>query len=112
MGTEDIASSVGITAGALYRHFRSKQELLACTVAESFDQAGELLISHGIDDLTALLHGLAETASTRRNLGVLWNREIRHLAPEQQAALHDRLHEVVSRLAAVLDHSIPGDERR
>ncbi|AWK76584.1 TetR family transcriptional regulator (plasmid) [Rhodococcus oxybenzonivorans] len=108
VGTEDIASSVGITAGALYRHFRSKQELLACTVAESFDQAGELLISRGIDDLPALLHGLAETAGTRRDLGVLWNREIRHLAPERQASLRDRLHEVVSRLSAALGHSVPG----
>ncbi|WP_016881201.1 MULTISPECIES: TetR/AcrR family transcriptional regulator [unclassified Rhodococcus (in: high G+C Gram-positive bacteria)] len=108
VGTEDIASSVGITAGALYRHFRSKQELLACTVAESFDQAGELLIARGIDDLPALLHGLAETAGTRRDLGVLWNREIRHLPPEQQASLRDRLHDVVSRLSAALGHSVPG----
>ncbi|WP_368680180.1 TetR/AcrR family transcriptional regulator (plasmid) [Rhodococcus opacus] len=107
VGTEDIASSVGITAGALYRHFRSKQELLACTVAESFDQAGELLTSHG-NDLPAVLHGLAETAGTRRDLGVLWNREIRHLPPEQQASLRGRLHDVVSRLSAVLGHSVPG----
>lgn len=79
VGTEDIAEAVGITAGALYRHFRSKRELLARTLIESFDRADAVMREGKAADLTALVRALAEIAAARRDLGVLWNREARHL---------------------------------
>ncbi|WP_131786046.1 TetR/AcrR family transcriptional regulator [Protofrankia symbiont of Coriaria ruscifolia] len=90
VGTEDIASAVGITAGALYRHFRSKEELLACTLTDSFELAAAVVDRHRCGQLTAMVQDLAETAGRRRDLGVLWSRETRHLSDEQRQRMRER----------------------
>lgn len=79
VGTGQIAQSVGVTAGALYRHFSSKQDLLAHALTDAFDQGLLVVRRESPDDLAALVAGLATTAGERRHLGVLWNREARHL---------------------------------
>ncbi|WP_300010913.1 TetR/AcrR family transcriptional regulator [Pseudonocardia sp.] len=84
---DDIAEASGITARALYRHYRNKQALLAHVVRE--DQ------QHVIDTLTTLAERPAQTrdsvadlaavtdaALDSRRLSLLWQREARHLADE------------------------------
>ncbi|AEH09489.1 MULTISPECIES: TetR/AcrR family transcriptional regulator [Protofrankia] len=90
VGTEDIAGAVGITAGALYRHFRSKEELLVCALTDSFDLAASVVDRHHDGQLTAMVQDLAETAGRRRDLGVLWSRESRHLNDEQRQRMRER----------------------
>jgi AcrR family transcriptional regulator len=87
VGTEQIAQSVGVTAGALYRHFTSKQDLLAHALTDAFDRGLLVVRREAPEDLDALVAGLATTAGERRHLGVLWNRESRHL----DDAVRDRL---------------------
>lgn len=102
VGTGDIAEAVGITAGALYRHFRSKEELLACALIDSFDRAAEVVNRPDADQLADMVRGLAETAGQRRDLGVLWNRETRHLGDEQRQQMRDRFFAFLSRFVAAL----------
>ena len=78
-----VAARVGISPGALYRHFDSKQHLL-----------GQCLLA-GLDDALARLEGayrrgtagdtvvveLVQVALDRRGLPRLWQLEFRHLHP-------------------------------
>lgn len=108
VGTEDSALPVAVTARALYRHFGSEQELLAARWPRA--SIRQVSCSTRTQPMTArpCCTGSRKRPALDVTLGVLWNRDIRHLAPEQQAGLHGRLHGVVSRLSAVLGNSVPG----
>ncbi|MEV7772772.1 TetR family transcriptional regulator [Kitasatospora sp. NPDC086791] len=96
----EVAAGVGITAPALYRHFRGKPELL--------DRALRL----GLDDLAAGLRAagtteevgaaLAAVAVGHRPLGTLVQRDARLLPPARRAALRRELRADVALMAAVL----------
>jgi AcrR family transcriptional regulator len=107
VGTEDVASAVGITAGALYRHFRTKQELLARTIIDGLDRAVAAVESAAPDDLDAVLTGLATRAVERRDMGILWTREARHLSDEQRTEMRTRFFVVPSRVSSVLRTTRP-----
>lgn len=107
VGTEQIAQAVGITAGALYRHFSSKQDLLAHTLIDAFDQALVVVRREAPEDLTALLAGLAATAGERRHLGVLWNREARHLDEQRRRHLRAEFFGFLSAFQAHLRSARP-----
>jgi AcrR family transcriptional regulator len=87
----DIADAVAIGPSALYRHFRGKQELLAAVVE---------------DALTALagtdLAELATGALDRRDVGVLWQRESRHLDPAERHRVGEPLRQLARQLAGHL----------
>ncbi|NGO74144.1 TetR/AcrR family transcriptional regulator [Streptomyces sp. YC504] len=77
-GMEDIAAAAGVTAGALYRHFPGKRELLGRALAHGLD---ELLTELGTaTDLPHLLEAAAHFTLDRRGTTVLWEREARHLS--------------------------------
>ncbi|MEU8920691.1 TetR family transcriptional regulator [Kitasatospora sp. NPDC048545] len=96
----EVAAGVGITAPALYRHFRGKPELL--------DRAVRL----GLDDLAVGLRGartgeelgavLAAVAVGHRPLGTLVQRDARLLPPARRAALRRELRADVALMTAVL----------
>lgn len=96
----DIAGAVGITAGALYRHFRDKQDLLDAVVGDSFARLRAATEAEG--DLDALLVTLAEGTMHGRELGVLWEREARHLPAANQRNLRRQFREVNVRLAGAI----------
>ncbi|MGW5861603.1 TetR/AcrR family transcriptional regulator [Streptomyces sp. NPDC055239] len=77
VGLGDIAGAVGISAPALYRHFRGKHDLLAAVVADGF-AAMDAAVREA-DTLDAAVWAMAELSVERRELGVLWQREVRHL---------------------------------
>jgi AcrR family transcriptional regulator len=107
VGTEDIAQSVGITAGALYRHFKGKQDLLAHTLTDVFDAATTLVVDASATSLDEMIHGLAVTAGGRRDLGILWNREARHLDPERRSAMRERFFAFLEQFAIQLHKTRP-----
>ena len=102
VGTEVIADSVGVTPGALYRHFRSKQDMLAAAVAESLDRALRDLEGRDSDELGDIVQSLAITGADRRELGVLWSRESRHLPDDQRRQLRGQLFGFLSHLTRAL----------
>ena len=95
----DIARAVQVGPSALYRHFSSKQELLTEVVRDELRPFGELLADRR--ELDPVLAELSVAALDHRRLGVLWQREARHLPPERREELKERLREVASGLAAL-----------
>lgn len=101
----DIARTVGITATALYRHFRNKEELLTRTVLDGIDRSTAGLA--GATDLDGIVALLAGTALDRRGQSTLWQRELRYLAPDARAVVVGRLTEVTEQVAAAVADARP-----
>ena len=89
----DVAAAVGVQPSALYRHFRDKQDLLLETVRTSMEPGASIVLSSG-EGLDGLLSVLAESALAHRPLGVLWQRESRHLSSSQRSELRQKVRTV------------------
>jgi AcrR family transcriptional regulator len=99
-GMEDIASAVGITASALYRHFRGKQELLGMAMLDSTDRLVAALTDTEAEGLEPLLRTLASFTLEHRSYSIVWYREIRNLSPlhkDQVQERHERVLATVER---------------
>lgn len=107
VGMGDVAAAVDITAAALYRHFTSKQDLLHQTITRGVEGYASVVDAQRGDGLDALVRRLVEAALEWRSLGVLWQREARHLTADQRADLRARLWHIATQLASALR-----DERR
>ncbi|WP_157897563.1 TetR/AcrR family transcriptional regulator [Mycolicibacterium rutilum] len=102
---EAIASRVGISAAALYRHYASKydlfrdavlnlgQQLVDCT---AFADGTEFDDPH--DELRRLVSGLIDTAMANRESGGLYRWEGRYLRGDDQASLIAQMRTVNHRL--------------
>ncbi|MBV2154691.1 TetR/AcrR family transcriptional regulator [Kitasatospora sp. SUK 42] len=96
----EVAAGVGITAPALYRHFRGKPELLDRAVRLGLEELAEgLRAARTTAELAAVL---AEVAVGHRPLGTLVQRDARLLPPPRRAALRRELRTDVALMAAVL----------
>ncbi|MGW3540080.1 TetR/AcrR family transcriptional regulator [Nocardia niigatensis] len=94
-----IAEAVAMSPSALYRHFRSKQKVLAAVVLASIDRVREQLAEATAEDLAAA----AARATVRdRSLGVIWHRESRYLTPEDRDAAGQRIGQVLANLASLI----------
>lgn len=82
---EDIAAEVGITAAAMYRHFRGKQELLSRVLLDALDTFAAAVDQ--AEDLEQLLRAMAGFSLEHRSLPLLLERETRSLPPEDQRAV-------------------------
>lgn len=89
MALTDVSSKVGVTAPALYRHFRNKKALLAGAIDSGLDVVFEAVDAAG-PSLDDLLDRLAGAALKRRDLWVLLQREMRHLDEADREPLQDR----------------------
>lgn len=96
----EVAGGLGITAPALYRHFRGKPELLHQVVGSGLDALAEALApARGTAELCA---ALSTVAIDHRPLGTLWQRDARLLPPGQRARLRRELRADVRLMAGVL----------
>ncbi|CUU59791.1 DNA-binding transcriptional regulator, AcrR family [Parafrankia irregularis] len=111
VGTEEIAASVGVTAGALYRHFRSKEELLAQALSDSFDRAAVVAGREGVG-LCQVVAELAAISAQRRELGALWTRESRYLSEALRTPMRKRFFNFLTQLVDVIADDRPEVERR
>lgn len=99
VGVNDIAAAAGITGPAVYRHFRSKQEILGHVVLAGVDRliaaVHAALDASGSESaperLDVLLRALAALSVERRELGALWRREERSLPTADRVELVARL---------------------
>lgn len=89
-----IAADVGIGASALYRHFRSKQELLLAVLDQHLTALEALTAAPGGD----VVADLAAYTLEHREFGVLWEREAGHLPDEQRRELRHRLRGLAVRI--------------
>lgn len=97
---EDIATTVGITAGALYRHFRGKQELLAQGLVNGLDLLEEAVRNE--EGLDALLRSIARFSVEHRAYAALWDKETQTLSVEQRAEIRQRHKRIIGTVAAAV----------
>ena len=103
VGISDIASAAGITGPAVYRHFSSKQEILAHVLRSGVDALVSAVTTHldgpGTPEqrLAALTEALAQLAVERRDAVALWRWLGRHLDPEPQAEVRARAEYLMGR---------------
>jgi AcrR family transcriptional regulator len=99
---EMIASRVGISAAALYRHYSSKYELFRDAVLNLGQQLVDATTGIDGDDphvlLDQLLSALIEVALASRNAGGLYRWEGRYLRGDDQATLLEQLRTVHGRI--------------
>ncbi|MDH6111276.1 AcrR family transcriptional regulator [Kitasatospora sp. MAP12-15] len=105
----EVAAAVGITAPALYRHYRGKPELLRQAVRSGFDQLSAAVASAAAASADgaggaaeALADALAGLAPEQRALGTLWQRDARLLPAAQRAELRRTLRADVRAAARLL----------
>ncbi|MFC0529066.1 TetR/AcrR family transcriptional regulator [Phytohabitans kaempferiae] len=91
-----IASSAGLTAPAIYRHFENKQALLAASIERGLDIVESAWTARAHASLTDALADLAAAAEQRRDLWILLQREMRHLDERQRKPLEARLNAFVA----------------
>lgn len=84
----DVAEAVGMTAPALYRHYRNKRELLAAAVHSVIDSIEEVL--NRVDGFDDLLRQMAALSVQQHGLAGIWLRESRNLDDEQRATVAER----------------------
>ncbi|WP_370617694.1 TetR/AcrR family transcriptional regulator [Mumia sp. Pv 4-285] len=104
---DDIASDVGISAGALYRHFRSKQDLLFAALSTLLDEYEELGVGINDPHPETLLAALARHTVRSRERGLVWQRYARDLAPDQHEIARARLRGLAGRVAAAVQTRRP-----
>jgi AcrR family transcriptional regulator len=102
VGIEDIAASVGITGRAIYRHFANKHDLLAHVVVDGVTRLEITVAEHAGDSLAELLDAVAAVMLDARDLGVLVQREARHLNNDEQRELATRIDGVVASIGALV----------
>ncbi len=110
----EVAAAVGITAPALYRHFRGKPELLHQAVRTGLEELGRAVAraaaasaGRPAEAPRALARALARVALEQRALGTLWQRDARLLPAAQLAALRRGLRADVRAAARLLTGADP-----
>ncbi|GAA4063511.1 TetR/AcrR family transcriptional regulator [Actinomadura miaoliensis] len=117
VGIEDIAREVGITGPAIYRHFPTKQDVLAAAVQELGLRFAERVESGArgdapADRLRAALRALVRYGLERRTVARLYQWEGRHLDAERQAVLAAPFDRAVRTLRGLLLDVRPELSRR
>ena len=108
VGVDEVAAEVGITGGAIYRHFGNKGDLLARTVTDAVDGLEAALDAVDDEAETAdVIRALAGLAVERRHLAVLLDREARHLEPDERARHRRRIATIAERLETVVRRARP-----
>lgn len=113
VGVQEIAAAAGLTGPAVYRHFPSKQAILAHALLAGVDAfaaaADQAFGTAGApaERLRALHVRLAELSVEHRETLALWRWQGRHLEPRDQAAVVQRAGAVMERWTAELRAARP-----
>lgn len=101
----DVAAAVGITAPALYRHFRGKPDLLLQVVHRTMGAISRSV--EGSTDLETYLRSSANRTLEGRGAAVLWQREARHLPAESREELRRTLSDVADGIGSLIHTERP-----
>ncbi|MFG2613958.1 TetR/AcrR family transcriptional regulator [Streptomyces anulatus] len=101
----DVAAEVGITAPALYRHFRGKPDLLLQVVDATIATIAESVAA--TPDIDAYLRSCASQTLDRRGSAVLWQREARHLPEDRRKEQRRALSDIADRIGDLVGIARP-----
>lgn len=101
----DVAEAVAVGPSALYRHFPSKQALLATVIEDALRALDEALKAADVSGDVAGI--LASVVLDHRTVGVLWRREGRHLSAHDRTRLRRLASRIGNRLARHVQHRRP-----
>ena len=96
----DVGDALGISASALYHHYRNKQDLLLHAILDGFDKIDSLILD--ADDLEDALRQLTELVVGPRHVLAVWDREARYLEGPQRETLRAREAEVAAHLVPLI----------
>ncbi len=103
----DIAAEVEVGPSALYRHFKGKEQILVEVIGLVVDDFTTLLRS-GADPREVLVSS-AGFVLDHRAIGLLWEREARHLPPAAYAGALERIREVRTAFAQAVGPADGGE---
>jgi AcrR family transcriptional regulator len=114
VGVDAIAREAGIVGSGVYRHFASKEEILAALIDQATDA---LLVSVGEprpdprDELRNLVESHVGFALTHDRLVYIWQREQHILTDDKQRSTVRRHRRYIDRWVTCLDTCYPGHSR-
>lgn len=108
VSTGDLADAVQIGPSALYRHFPSKQHLLAAVIFDGVARVREFMSDMDMADADAVFRRFSAMALDDRHLGTLWDRESRSMTVEDRRELRSQINAVVQRLIQLVESARPG----
>ncbi|MFF0451659.1 TetR/AcrR family transcriptional regulator [Streptomyces sp. NPDC004609] len=101
----DVAGALGISASALYHHYRNKQDLLFHAVLSGLHTVDSLIQeAPGLDEA---LRSLAVLVTGPRKVFAAWEREARNLDGSQREAIRDHEAEAVAHFGLLLRDARP-----
>lgn len=103
VGIDDIGEAVGITGPAVYRHFRSKEDVLLAALERVLDHTLEALDATvgdatGEEAVDRTVHGLVSTTMQEWNFAVVFRRESQPLPESLRARLRPKRRRVIDYL--------------
>lgn len=101
----DVATAVGISTPALYKHFRNKQSMLTHVVRSGLTAMTDVASSG--DSLDEVVRASAELVIDHQGLLAVWQRNARHLPDEERAELGRYVIAAERRFAALLRKDRP-----
>lgn len=105
VGVDELGKRAGLSGPTLYRHFSSKDEILAALFNEAMDElvsATAMIHEDPFKDLERLIRHHVEYAVTRRQLVNIYQREDRSLADPWKRHFTHRRRQYVARWEAVI----------
>lgn len=114
VGIDLIGKEAGIVGSGVYRHFASKQEILATLIDQATDAALEYLAEPDPDPFTELRNLVSahvEFCTKRWRLADIWQREHHILTNEHARHFTRRQHRYIERWVTCLDQCYPGHPR-
>lgn len=94
-----IAEAVAIGPSALYRHFKSKQQLLNAVIGDATTGVAHAIGGVRSSNLDGVATALARVAINHRSFGILWHREARRLTDDDRREHQREYQQIVQRLA-------------
>ena len=104
---EDIAGDLGITAPALYRHFRGKDALYTAALESNLRHLEEC-VAEG-SSAEEVVRGLARVAVEHPTIGLLWNPDRRRRLTDPDGSIQQRLGAAADTLGALFGRGVPSE---
>lgn len=109
VGIDDIGAAAGIAGPAVYRHFESKDDLLAATMRRAGEQlaAGAAAAVASPDPLPALVSSYVDIAIAHADLIAVYLAEVESLSPERRRAVRRDQRGYVDEWLALVEQRAP-----